>query len=243
MWLRQISTLYYIHCVLAGPTTWQFALCTSRTCSQIVLAWLAQITFLLFDLTFSVQQSYQIMFGWLLSFLGLESINPPSLPDPPKVKIPFESSLEKKDWPEGPQLHKQICFFEPDGWAHSHWAWRSNGYIDHPGSLHPKLDKAECRNCLGVLECGACGKVLWPCTKTADMNTQLVHKCPQCSGELVQITCKARTHHFVIEEDGSQYSIWKHIGSHSSHPQQYLLLVTTMMTLTLWVDHFNLFES
>lgn len=158
------------------------------------------------------------MFGWLLSFLGLESVNPLSLPDPPKVKIPFESSLEKKDWPEGPQLRKHIRFFEPDGWAHSHWAWRSNGYIDHPGSLHPKLDKAECRNCLGVLECGACGKVLRPCTKTADMNTQLVHKCPQCSGELVQITCKARTHHFVIEEDGSQYSIWKHIGSHSSHP-------------------------
>jgi len=51
------------------------------------------------------------------------------------------------------------------------------------------------------------------------MNAQLARKCPECFGELLQITCDARTHHLVIEENGSQYSIWKHIGSHRSHPR------------------------
>ena len=158
------------------------------------------------------------MFGWLHSLLGFEPVKLPPR-DSPRSNVPFESSLDKKNWPEGPQLRKHIRFCEPDGWAHSNWAWRSNGYIDHPGSLHPKLDKAECRRCLGVLECGACGKIIRPCTKSADMNAQLARKCPECSSELLHVTCEARTHHFVIEEGGSQYSIWEHIGTHQSHPR------------------------
>jgi hypothetical protein len=159
------------------------------------------------------------MFGWLGSLLGFEPIKPPPPLDSPRSNVYFESSLDKKDWPEGSQLRKHIQFFEPDGWAHSNWAWRSNGYIDHSGSLHPKLDKAECRQCLGVLKCGACGKIIRPCTKSADMNAQLARKCLECSGELLRITCEARTHHFVVEENGSRYSVWEHIGSHSSHPR------------------------
>src|ERR1700691_4683845 len=113
------------------------------------------------------------MFAWLSSLLGFESIKLPPPQDSPRLHIPIESGLDKKDCPEGPQLRKYIRFCEPDGLAHSNWAWRSNGYIDHPGSLHPKLDKAECRHCLGVLKCSGCGKIIRPCPKSADMNAQL----------------------------------------------------------------------
>jgi len=160
------------------------------------------------------------MFRWIVSFFGLEPIQPPL---PLNSKAPgcprTENSIEEKNWPEGPQVRKAIRFFEPDGWAHSNWSWRSSGYIDRLGSLYPKVDKAECRHCLGVLVCQTCGKTVRPSTKTADMNAQLARNCPECANELRWITCKARTYRFVIEEGGSQYSIWEHTGSHHSHPR------------------------
>ena len=130
-------------------------------------------------------------------------------------------SIDATNWPEGPQVRKEIRFHEPDGWAHSNWPWRSSGYVDHPGSLHPKLGKAECRRCLGVLQCRDCGKVMRPSTKTAGMRAQLSHDCPDviCHGALLWISCEARTYHFVVEEDSLQYSVWKHTGSHESHPR------------------------
>ena|ERR1700733_10694068 len=39
------------------------------------------------------------------------------------------------------------------------------------------------------------------------------------NGVLQWVMCKARTYHFVIKEDGTEYSVWKHTGSHSSHPR------------------------
>jgi hypothetical protein len=158
------------------------------------------------------------MFGWLTLLLGFEPTKGPPRLDSPTPKTRFESSLEMKLWPEGSQLRKHIRFREPDGWAHSNWAWRSNRYIDHPGSLHPKIDKAESHRCLGVLKCEACGNIVRPSTKTADMSSQLARNCLECAGRLLEVMCEARTYHFVTEEDGLQYSIWQHSGTHSSHP-------------------------
>src|SRR5882762_8804952 len=117
--------------------------------------------------------------------------NPP--PEPTLSRPTLPNSLDAKNWPEGFQLRKQPRYCEPDGWAHSHWSWRSNRYIDHPGSLHPKPDKAECRCCLGVLKCQSCGEILRPSTKTSDMKAQLDRPCPDsnCGGSFVWVTCQA----------------------------------------------------
>lgn len=156
------------------------------------------------------------MFRWLAGLFGLEYIKTPP-PNPPTLRTRLQGSLQ--DWPEGSQIRKQKRFHEPDGWAHCSWSWRSNGYIDYPGSLYPKVGKAECRNCLGVLKCCACEKLVRPSTKTADMNAQLNRGCPECADRLLWIKCNARTYHFVIEENGTQYSVWEHNGSHLSHPR------------------------
>jgi hypothetical protein len=155
-----------------------------------------------------------VMLRWITSLFG-------SQPHPQAseaLHTHFEGSLDQKNWPDGPQLRKKVRYCEPDGWAHSNWVWRSNGYVDHPGSLHPKIDKAECRHCLGVFQCSTCDKLVRPNTKTKDMAAQLARDCPECTGKLQWITCNARTYHFVIEEDGAQYSIWEHSGSHP-HPR------------------------
>jgi hypothetical protein len=159
------------------------------------------------------------MFHWILALFGLEPTKNSPL-DPTPSRPAFSNSLDAKNWPEGSQLRKQLRYHEPDGWAHCHWSWRSNGYIDHPGSLHPKPDKAECRCCLGVLKCQVCGKILRPSTKTSDMKAQLDRPCPDfnCSGSFVWVTCQAKSFHFVVVEDGVQYSIWEHSGHHDSHP-------------------------
>jgi hypothetical protein len=49
------------------------------------------------------------------------------------------------------------------------------------------------------------------------MNAQLKRNCPSCSNQLLRIKCEARTYHYVIEENGTQYSIWEHSGSHHTH--------------------------
>jgi len=158
------------------------------------------------------------MLHWIAALFGLEPImdHPPPVSTRPKAG--FESSLDNKNWPEGPQVRKEIRSREPDGWVHSNWVWRSNGYIDRPGSLHPKADKAESRHCLGVLKCKTCETIVRPNTKTAGMNAQLACNCPECGSKLLWITCEARTYHFAMEENGVQYSIWEHTGSHQSHP-------------------------
>ena len=126
--------------------------------------------------------------------------------------------MENKNWPDGPQLRKEIQLFEPDGWAHSEWSWRSCRYVDHSGSLYPKVNKAECCHCLGVLECPTCGMIVRPSTKAADMKAQITRNCPNlvaCGDKLLWITSKARTYCFVLNEHGSEYSIWEHTGYHS----------------------------
>jgi hypothetical protein len=173
--------------------------CTSGTCKLISL----------------VPNNLGNMLRWIALFFGLDPIKPSPSLNSGNLGNQTESSIKKKDWPEGPQVRKEIRFFESNGWVHSNWSWRSNGYIDHPGSLHPKVDKAECCHCLEVLICQTCEKTVWPSTKTADMNAQLARHCPECTDELRWITCNARTYHFVIEEGGSQYSVWKHTGFHA----------------------------
>ena len=160
------------------------------------------------------------MFRWIAGFFGLEPIKNPT-PLDSSISPSFEYTVEQTSWPEGPQLRKRLRFHEPDGWAHSNWSWRSNGYIDHPGSLHPKQDKAECRYCLGALECQGCGKILRPCTKSADMRAQLDRPCPDstCGDVLLWVKCEARSYRFAADEGGMQYSIWEHTGSHLSHPR------------------------
>ena len=62
--------------------------------------------------------------------------------------------------------------------------------------------------------------VVRPKTSTGGMKAQLEQKCPDgnCDGILWWVTCNARTYHFAIKEDGIEYLVWKHMGSHSSHP-------------------------
>jgi hypothetical protein len=142
------------------------------------------------------------------------------LPAAPTASRPtLQNGLDAKNWPDGSQMRKHRRYHEPDGWAHSNWSWRSNGHIDHQGSLHPKPNKAECRCCLGIIECEDCGKISRPSTKVADMKAQLDRRCQEsrCGGSLLQVDCEARTYHYVIEEAGIQYSIWEHTGYHKSH--------------------------
>jgi hypothetical protein len=156
---------------------------------------------------------------WISARLGLEPI---------KRQVDCKSvTSERSDinfdnmaWPEGLHIRKEVRFNEPAGWAHTSWAWRSTGYVDRPGSLYPKYNKAESRYCLGVLRCQVCGLLVRPRTKTAEMKSQLANNCPVvgCGNALQQITCGARIYHFVMEEDHVEYSIWEHEGFHSSHP-------------------------
>lgn len=161
------------------------------------------------------------MLRWIASFFGLEPIKNPGLQDPTASQTSSESRFDLTAWPEGPQVRRHIRYSEPAGWAHSNWAWRSSGHIEHTGSLHPLPDKAEYRFCLGALECRGCGKVVRPKTKTAEMKAQVQQGCPNatCNAVLQWVTCEARTYHFVIWEGGKEYSVWKHEGSHRSHPR------------------------
>ena len=167
------------------------------------------------------------MFSWVASFFGFQSVKAP-LPQESKgsntsraLYLGSTISLGQMGWPEGPQRRQHIRYHEPDGWAHSNWSWHSSGYVDRSESLHPKLGKAETRHCLGVLKCRGCGNLIRPSTKTKDMRAQLERDCPNltCAEKLELITCEARTLHLVTEEDGIQYSVWEHIGSHCSHPR------------------------
>ena len=162
---------------------------------------------------FGYSIALRTMLRWITSLFVLQ-------PHPPQeLYTNFEGSLDQTNWPDGSQLRKRVRYHEPDGWSHSNWVWRSNGYVDRPGSLHPKIDKAECRHCLGVLRCSVCDKIIRPHTKTKDMISQIARGCPECAGELQHIPCEARTFHFVVEEDSSQYSVWEHSGTHHSHPR------------------------
>jgi hypothetical protein len=129
-------------------------------------------------------------------------------------------SLDAQNWPEGHHIRKAIHNQLPDNFGHSEWAWRSNGYPEKPESVGSKMNKAESRRCLGVLQCQDCERLVRPNTKTDDMRAQVARGCPgnKCGGELVQITCEARCYLWVVEEGGVRYSIWEHTGSHRSHP-------------------------
>jgi hypothetical protein len=131
------------------------------------------------------------------------------------------SSLDAQNWPEGNQICKVIHNQLPENWGHSEWSWQLNGYLEKSGSVGPKLNKAECCRCLGVLQCQGCEQLVRPNTKTDDMKAQLAKGClsDECGRPLLQIPCKARCYSFVVEEDGVQYSIWEHVGSHRSHPR------------------------
>lgn len=52
------------------------------------------------------------------------------------------------------------------------------------------------------------------------MKVQMLEGCASpCDGVFQWLTCDARCYRFVIEEDGVEYSIWEHSGSHDSHPR------------------------
>jgi hypothetical protein len=161
------------------------------------------------------------MLRWVAAFFGFEPIKNPGLQDSALSQMNYESNAGQTDWPEGPQVRKHVRYSEPTGWAHSNWSWRSKGKVEYPGSIHPDPDKAEYRLCLGALKCQDCGMVVRPKTSTGGMKAQLEENCPDgnCDGVLWWVTCKARTYHFAIKEDGIEYSVWKHTGSHSSHPR------------------------
>ena len=156
------------------------------------------------------------MLRWFATLLGLEPVN-----NPPQDTMSRNRELDPQRWPDGPQIRKVVQNQQPEHWGHSEWSWHSNGYLARPGSVGPKLDKAECRRCLGVLQCQACEGLVRPNTGTNDMRAQLARGCSNigCGRALVQIPCKARTCSFVWEENGVRYAIWEHIGSHSSHPR------------------------
>jgi hypothetical protein len=70
--------------------------------------------------------AYTTMFEWFAAFLAREPAKcPPPVDSPPSppTRTHSESILEKKNWPNGSDLRKEIRFREPDGWAHSNWSW------------------------------------------------------------------------------------------------------------------------
>lgn len=158
------------------------------------------------------------MFHWFAAFLGLATINDP--PQDPAMLKSQKVSLDAQNWPEGHHTHKAIHNQLPHNFGHSEWAWRLNGYLEKPESIGSKMNKAERRHCLGVLQCQDCEQLVRPNTKTDDMRAQVVKGClDECGGELVQITCEVWCYLWVVEEDGVQYAIWEHTGSHCSHPR------------------------
>jgi hypothetical protein len=164
---------------------------------------------------------FYTMLRWVAAFFGFKPIKNPGPQDLTSSQTNYESNAGRMAWPEGLLVRKHIRCSEPTGWAHSDWSWRSKGKVEYPGSIHPDRDKAEYRLCLGALECQGCRMIVRPKTSTGAMKAQLEDNCPgdNCDGVLRWVTCKARTYHFVIKEDGIEYSVWKHTGSHSSHPR------------------------
>ena len=167
------------------------------------------------------------MIRWISSLFGLAPdfrLAPTSTKQPASYNRWSETPSNKEDkfdWPEGLQIRKEVRGEEPDNWTHCEWVWHSTGYIRHEGSLYPKLNKAECRHCLGVLKCGACGLLVRPHTKVEHRKAQLASDCPDpkcnATGSFAWLTCEAHTYRFAVEEDGVEYSVWEHRGSHSSH--------------------------
>jgi len=138
------------------------------------------------------------------------------------LQTPCDNSMDQLHWPEGHQIRQEIRSREPPGWNSSKWSWRSIGNVNHIGSLYPKADKAECRCCLGVLQCETCGALVRPLTGVSDLKGQLALGCPDikhptCGNTLKWINCDARTLNYGVEQDGVEYSIWEHAGSHRSH--------------------------
>ena len=60
-----------------------------------------------------------------------------------------------------------------------------------------------------------------PHTKVEHRKAQLASDCPDpkcnATGSFAWLTCEACTYRFAVEEDGIEYSVWEHRGSHSSH--------------------------
>ena len=161
------------------------------------------------------------MLRWVAAFFGFEPIKNLGPQDTMSSKTNYESNSGRMDWPEGPQNRKEVRYSELPGWDQTNWAWRSIGLVSHPGSLYPQIDRAECRRCLGVLQCKACGDLVRPNTKSREMSTQLARGCPKsdCGDVLEWRHCEARIYRFVVKEDGVEYSNWEHIGYHDSHPR------------------------
>lgn len=159
------------------------------------------------------------MLRWIAALFGFEY--PTSQDSTTVPKDPCEISVEKLKWPQGPQIRKEVRRSEPAGWDDTNWAWRSMGLVKHVGSLHPQVDHAECRFCLGVLECQGCGMLVRPKTKSGKMNAQLMQGCPDatCRDVLERIHCEARMYRSVEVEDGIEYSKWEHTGYHHTHPR------------------------
>jgi len=165
------------------------------------------------------------MIRWLAAFLGFEPIKKlDPLHNPMTSSASRKTTLERLRWPEGSQIRKEIRNSEPAGWNYSMWSWRSISNINRPGSLYPKANKAESRSCLGVLQCHSCDALVRPHTGVSDMKEQLGLGCPEmklptCGMTLKWVKCEARALSFGMEEDGVEYSIWEHTGSHHSHPR------------------------
>ena len=200
-----ITILSETYTSFAGPARLLISSCTSRT----------------YPPTYSHIHSRAAMLHWFASLFGFEPIRLP----PPRVlsvqRSPLELGVDQLTWPEGPQTRKEVRGSELAGWDQTNWAWRSIRLVSHPGSLYPQIDQAECRCCLGVLQCKACGDLVRPNTKSREMSTQLARGCPKsdCGDVLEWRRCEARIHRFVIKEDGVEYSNWEHIGYHDSHPR------------------------
>jgi hypothetical protein len=120
-------------------------------------------------------------------------------------------------WPEGFQRREQVVGQEDELWATSNFVWHSNGHVKHSESTSNN-GRAELRRCLGVFRCEACRLMVRPHTKS--YKAQLNAGCPDpCGGSYTWLTCDAKTLRFITKQNGIQYSVWEHLGSHKSHPR------------------------
>ncbi len=119
------------------------------------------------------------------------------------------------NWPDGSVVRERK---DPDdkSYAHSKWAWRSQGYYTHNGA------KAERRGCLGVYRCGLCRYLVRPHTQVGGRERQLSGSCPnrRCPGvsSLEELNCDAHAWFYSISKDGGSVAVWEHCGHHR-HPR------------------------
>ncbi|KAF8217308.1 hypothetical protein K438DRAFT_2082802 [Mycena galopus ATCC 62051] len=126
-----------------------------------------------------------------------------------------EDSPDGFNYPTGSVRREAVSGTEESRWNYSKWVWRSVGKSSHNGR------SVETRACMGALTCLECGRVTRPLTQADSRKKQITRGCTFATcpsdGPLQHQICKARTYHYKVARDGTEYHIWEHEGEHDTH--------------------------